>query len=165
MKTLLLNGSPNALQGNSQIFIDKFNEGFSESCEVICIRHKKPQEVASYMHTFECVLIVMPLYIHAMPGIVLKLFEAMEYNDKQKIGFIIQSGFSESSQSRFAVRILEHQVKRLGSEYVGTEIKPGAAGIKMMPEKANKQLFEQLRLLGAKFSKTNQFDKALIRQL
>lgn len=117
MKTLLLNGSPNALQGNSQIFIDKFNEGFSESCEVICIRHKKPQEVASYMRTFECVLIVMPLYIHAMPGIVLKLFEVMKHNDKQKLGFIIQSGFSESFQSRFAVHILEQQVKRLGSEY------------------------------------------------
>lgn len=44
-------------------------------------------------------------------------------------------------------------------------IKPGAAGIKMMPEKANKQLFEQLRSLGVQFSKSNQFDKALIRQL
>ncbi|MCG2730260.1 MAG: NAD(P)H-dependent oxidoreductase [Acetobacterium sp.] len=77
MKTLLLNGSPRADHGNTQLFIDHFQSGLTQPLPVRYILRENPEKLALAMKDYNTILLVMPLYIHAMPGIVMKLFEEL----------------------------------------------------------------------------------------
>lgn len=103
MKTLILNGSPRADHGNTQLFIDHFQSGLTQPLPVRYVSRENPATLALEMTDYDTILLVMPLYIHAMPGMVMRLFEAMnrQTTDHKKIGFIVQAGFIESSTARF----------------------------------------------------------------
>ncbi|NLO09709.1 MAG: hypothetical protein GX129_07520 [Clostridiales bacterium] len=95
-------------------------------------------------------LFVFPLYVHAMPGSVMKFFEELRpINNKDvHMAFLVQSGFPETSQSYYLRPYLELITKRLGVSYDGTIIKGGVEGLKMKPEKANKKFFDQMGQVG-----------------
>nr|WP_036942549.1 hypothetical protein [Pseudobacteroides cellulosolvens] len=60
--------------------------------------------MANYLEKFDTVIIILPLYIHAMPGIVMKFIEHLKPTSVQgkSIGFIIQAGFIETAQEFLA---------------------------------------------------------------
>ncbi len=78
MKTLILNGSPRAAQGNTEVFIRQFMRGAGQSCPVRYVAKEPASEIAQAVRGCGVLLVFLPLYVHAMPGIVLKVFEQMK---------------------------------------------------------------------------------------
>ncbi len=61
---------------------------------------------------------------------------------------------------------MEKLARRLGSPYLGAVVKGGCEGVRMMPEKANRKLFEALQALGREFGATGTpFDAERLRAL
>ena len=167
MRTLVVNASPKAKNGNTEVFIKKFTKGMKEPCEISYAAKEDSLQLAQYMKQFDTVIVAMPLYIHAMPGIVMKLIECMEptSDNGKAMGFIVQSGFMESAQSKYLERYLSALTKRLNYTYIGTVIKGGSAGVYMMPEKMNKRLFQQLHLFGEHFEINGSFCPEVVAEL
>jgi len=164
MKTIIINGSPKGEGGNTHIFASHFIKGMGMSCEMRCIVKEDYRSLAEEIENFDSVVFIMPLYVHAMPGIVMKLLEHMKTLElgNRSMGFIIQSGFTEPAQSRFAKRYFEQVSNRLKYNYLGTVIKGGAAGTYLMPDNMNKKLFTALEELGSYYNKTGQFSEKVI---
>lgn len=167
MATLLVNGSPKAKTGNTQVFIRKFVTRMKTPYEICYAAMEDSSHIATYMKEFDAVIVVMPLYIHAMPGIVMKILECMEPSADvgKKLGFIVQSGFMESAQSKYLEMYLSSLAKNLNYTYLGTVIRGGSAGIYMMPEKMNTKLFKQLGMLGEYFDKNGSFDMDIVKKM
>lgn len=167
MKTLIINGSPKKESGNTEVFIRQFIQGMKSPCEVCYASKGNYKQIAEYLQGFDTVIFAMPLYIHAMPSIVMKIFEYMEptLDHGKSMGFIVQSGFIESAQSIHLERYLTALAKRLNYTYLGTVIKGGSAGVSMMPENMNKKLFFNLHRLGEHFEVSSSFDSEVIEEL
>jgi len=167
MRTLVINGSPKGKNGNTEIFIQQFIAGMKVPCEICYVVNEDRLQLATYIKQFDTVIVAMPLYIHAMPGIVMKLIECMEpASDGGKVmGFIVQSGFMESAQSKYLERYLSVLTKHLNYTYLGTVIRGGSAGLYMMPVQMNKKLFKQLRMLGEHFELNGSFHRGITMEL
>lgn len=167
MKMIMINGSPKGKNGNTEIFIQKFMKGMKVPFEVRHIARESSQQIVQDLLQFDTVIVAMPLYIHAMPGIVMKMFELMEpvVDEGKSMGFIVQSGFIESEQSKYLEQYLAAFAKRLNYAYLGTVIKGGSAGIYMMPEKMNEKLFSQLKRLGEHFEMSGSFHPEVVKEL
>lgn len=167
MKTLILNGSPRADHGNTQLFIDHFQSGLTQPLPVRYVSRENPATLALEMTDYDTILLVMPLYIHAMPGMVMRLFEAMnrQTTDHKKIGFIVQAGFIESSTARFLENYLTALACRLNYTYLGTVIKGDAASCSILPHFLFGKLFKQLKALGAYYEKNGSFNPDIVKKL
>lgn len=167
MRTLIINGSPKAKNGNTEIFINNFVKAMKTPYEICYAANRDGLEIANHMKEFDTVIVAMPLYIHSMPGIMMKIIELMEpaSDAGKRMGFLVQSGFIESAQSKYLERYLAILTKNLNYNYLGTAIRGGSAGTYMMPEKMNKKLFKQLGMLGEYFDKNGCFDKEIIKEL
>lgn len=168
MKTIILNGSPkgSSATSNTNIFIKSFMKGMKKECEVRCINGENLQELAQYIKKFDSIIIVMPLYIHAMPGIVMKFIEHLEPAVKvgQSIGFIIQAGFPESAHEKFVEQYFAQLANQYDYHYLGTVSKGGAAFIYNMPERFEK-LYALLTELGRTYEKRHIFDEEIVKRL
>lgn len=167
MRTLIINGSPKSKNGNTEIFIKKFLKEMKAPHEICYAANEDKLQIANYMKQFDTVIVAMPLYIHAMPGIVMKLIECMEpaQDCGKSMGFIVQSGFMESVHSKYLERYLSSLTKQLNYTYLGTVIRGGSAGIYMMPEKMNKRLFKQLSTLGEYFERNGTFNIETVEEM
>ncbi|MDW7657134.1 MAG: hypothetical protein SCM11_08160, partial [Bacillota bacterium] len=79
----------------------------------------------------------------------------------QSIGFIIQSGYPESSESEIICRYLKKSVERLGYKFLGAIAKGECAGLAIMPERY-KKLLNDFSEFGVSFEQTGRFDKYYI---
>jgi hypothetical protein len=168
MNTIILNGSPkgNSKNSNSRIFAEEFVRNMKNPCEIKCIANTNLKELARYVEGFDTIIIILPLYIHAMPGIVMKLIENMEpATTKDKyIGFMIQAGFIETAQERFVQAYFADLAKQLNYNYLGTVSKGQAAGIYMYP-KMFKKVFKLINDLGRAYEETHVFDRDIVEKL
>lgn len=168
MSLLILNGSPRGKNNsNTNIFINQFVKEMTIPYEIKQIVGEDPAELANYLRGFDTVIFTMPLYIHAMPGAVMKLFEHMIpiVEEGKSIGFIVQAGFVETEQQKYLIRFFKIFATRLHYNYLGTIQKGDAMSISVFPERFNRKLFSQLNKLGKVFEETGAFDVALIEQL
>lgn len=166
MRTIILNGSPKAQNGNSEIFIQQFTKEMSNSYEVKYIAKEDPEYLAEYLKGFDSIIIVLPLYIHAMPGIVMKFIEEIEpFSEKKSLGFILQCGFTESSQCKYVESYFDSLARQLNCNYLGTALKGEAAGIYMMPKFMTKKIFKLLNEFGRAYDQTHSFDKLIMKQM
>lgn len=167
MKLLIINGSPHGEKGNTGIFITQFVNGMKEIPMVSCIKKEKPEAIAEKIKNFDTILIVMPLYVHAMPGPVMKLFENLQVQNtgNKSLGCIVQMGFSGSAHADYARRCMKQQAKRLHMKYLGTVARCGAAGTSMVPEFMNRKLFKDLEKLGSYFQETGTFHRETVQKL
>jgi hypothetical protein len=167
----VFNGSPRGRKGNTPIMLEQFGAGFASraghSYEIHHLNRMKERDL--HVQTFanaDCVWLGFPLYTDAMPGMVKDFIEALEPLRKQgqipPIGFLVQSGFPEALHSRHIERYLQKLAARLGAPYLGTIVKGGGEGLRMMPEKANRKLFESLQELGTRFAMSGRLDPALL---
>jgi len=174
VRLTVFNGSPRTKGSNTKILLEKLLDGFEASAgnsyELLYLN--RINDTDRFRRAFagaEYVLLAFPLYTDAMPGIVKAFIESLEpfcgREGNPPIGFIVQSGFPEAAHSRYVERYLEKLAARLGCKYVGTIIKGGCEGVRSMPEKMNRKLFETLRQLGKTFGKTGRFDQVLIHKL
>ncbi len=131
------------------------------------IAKEDPCVLAKYIQPFDVIIIVLPLYVHAMPGIVMKFIEQLEPFTQAgtSIGFILQFGFPESSQADYIEPYFNSLAKQLNCNYLGTVLKGEAAGIYMMPHFVTKKIFKQLNALGRNYNQTYTFDKEIMEAL
>ena len=167
MSVLIINGSPKGENGNTEVFINQFVQAMKIPCKMSYAAKEDSLYLAEYMREFDTVLFAMPLYVHAMPGIVMKIIEQLQPAGEagQSIGFIVQSGFVESAQSEYLERYLSVLTKSLNYTYLGTVRRGGSAGVYMMPEQMNQKLFKQLHTLGEHFEQTGSFDMEIVREM
>lgn len=80
------------------------------------IRYVKedPAALAAIMEEYDCWLFFFPLYVNAMPGIVMRLFEHLHPNEGRKVGYFIQYGFEEAFQSKWLCAVLKNFNRRMG---------------------------------------------------
>lgn len=168
MNTIILNGSPkgNSKNSNTRIFTEEFVRNMKNPCEIKCISNSDPKELSKYVQGFDTIIIMLPLYIHAMPGIVMKFIERLEPAtiEVKSIGFFVQAGFIETAQERFAERYFADLAKQLNYNYLGTVSKGGAAGIYMFPKMFRKVL-KLTADLGMAYEEIHDFDKHIVKRL
>ncbi|MEG0366513.1 MAG: hypothetical protein RR585_06740 [Coprobacillus sp.] len=163
MKLLWINGSPNGKKGNSDIFIKKMQLGMKNQGDIKYVVQEDLAKLAKEMLDYEMIIIVMPLYVFAMPGIVMRLFEEMTHDYTGiRIGFVVQYGFIEGKFSCYLDQYLKQYSTSLNMDYMGSVYRGGSAGVYVMPEKMNKKLFKRLSLLGESIEKNLQFDQSIV---
>ncbi len=174
MKLTVFNGSPRGQGSNTKVLLEQYLKGFESnagnSYEVFYLnRVKQAERFRQAFAEAEQVLLAFPLYTDAMPGLVKAFIETLEplcgRDGNPAIGFIVQSGFPEAAHSRYVERYLEKLAARLGCSYVGAIVKGGVEGVRVRPDKANRDLFEAFYQLGRIFGETGQFDTALLHEL
>lgn len=163
MKTIILSGSPKLnSQGSGSYFLAKaFVNGMKNPCEIRTIAKEDHTILAKYTQQFDSMIIILPNYIHSIPSGALDFLNKLPPTDgNHAIGFIIQSGYPESSESEIMVRLFKKCAQRLGYTYLGTVVKGSCAGIAFMPEKFGKLAMRFARL-GALFEETGHFDEKI----
>lgn len=168
---VIYNGSPRGNYSNSKLIIEKIIMGMkSQGVENIELRNliniKEHKIWAEDFDSVENNLFVFPLYVHAMPGSVMKFFEQLKpaNNKNVHMAFLVQSGFPETSQSYYLRPYLELITKRLGVSFDGIIIKGGVEGIQIKPEKANKKFFEQMEEIGRTYANKGIMDLNLKKE-
>ena len=163
MNTIILNASPKGnRQGCGSWFLAQaFVGGMKNPCEIRAIAKEDHAALAEYTRQFDKIVMILPNYIHAIPSGALDFINKLPPTDGSRaIGFIIQSGYAESSESAIAVRLLQKCAQRLGYAYLGTVVKGGCGGLAIMPEKYGK-LMAQFARFSAHFEETGRFDEEL----
>ena len=166
----IFNGSPRGNRGNTPIMLKQFGEGFSSITGNTYNMHNlnRMNDHEKFFQLFreaKCVWLGFPLYTDAMPGMVKTFIESLEplrgQVNNPPIGFLVQSGFPEALHSRYVERYLEKLAARLDTPYLGTIVKGGGEGVRMMPEKRNASLFSALQGLGRGFAQNGGLDSDL----
>lgn len=198
MRLTVFNGSPRGKNSNTKVLLDHFLEGFvathGNAYELVYLIHvKEGKKFFNLFQEAEEVLLAFPLYTDAMPAIVKTFIELLEplcgRAGLPAIGFIVQSGFPESTHSQYIKRYLEKLAGRLGCLYKGTVIKGGVEGIRVYPlidkrlhkwiikigkamdfagighllDKEN--LCKRFYMLGKTYGETGEFDKETVKKL
>jgi len=173
---LLLNGSPRGERSNSSKMLARVAEGWMQSggqpAEILHLAN--PANFARAVNAFHesnVVLLGMPLYTDAMPGLVKTYIEAIGSRAKTApssalkpaLGFLVQSGFTEALHSRFVERYLEKLAQRLGVPYAGTIVRGGGGAIEEMPENANNKLWQGLCTLGEQLARDGRFSETELK--
>jgi NAD(P)H-dependent FMN reductase len=171
---LLLNGSPRGPRSNSMKMLarlaERWESGESDDEHHVQVLHLARQaDFARAVEDFtrvDTVILGMPLYTDSMPALVKAYIEALApyagRSDCPRLGFLVQSGFSEAHHSRALERYLEKLPRRLGCAYAGTVVRGGGEALQAMPEEANKQLWGRLRELGRSLAVDGRFDPSLL---
>jgi multimeric flavodoxin WrbA len=170
----LFNGSPRGRKGNTPIMLEQIGRGFSQAGgDVDAVFHlNRLKETRRFVQAFadaECAWLGFPLYTDAMPAIVKVFIEALAplrgRPGNPPIGFLVQSGFPEALHSRHIERYLERLARRLGSPYLGTIVKGGGEGVRLMPESANQPLFANLQAVGRSLAESGRLDGDILAQI
>lgn len=170
-KWVIYNGSPRGNNSNSKLIIEKIIMGMKaqgiKDIEVRNLININEHKVwAETLSSTQNNLFVFPLYVHSMPGSVMKFFEQLKpvKNKDIHMAFLVQSGFPETSQSYYLRPYLELLTKRLGVSHDGIIIKGGVEGIRMKPEKANKKFFDQMETIGKSYASKGIMDLTLKKE-
>lgn len=139
-KLILYNGSPRLSGSNTAIILSAISDAFGSSIEIRDLKHKKMwKQWASEFQNDNAVIFALPLYVHAMPSHVMAFIEMLQPSIGS-LGFIIQQGFPESSQSYYLEAYFERLTKRLQRNYMGTAIKGSGEGLHLQPAKGQAKI-------------------------
>ncbi len=168
---VVFNGSPRGRKGNTPILLEQFARGFQHAPDrsVETYHLSKTRDISRFVDAFQnaqCVIIGFPLYTDAMPGIVKEFIDALEplvgRKNNPPMAFLVQSGFGEDHHSRYVQRYLESLAKRLGSPNLGTLVRGGCEGVRIMPEQMNRKTFDALHTLGEQLAQEGGFTQTAI---
>ena len=174
MKLTVFNGSPRGNRSNTKILLEHFLAGFATTSGntyelAYLVPAQEEDDLVRLFREAEQVLLAFPLYTDAMPALVKTFIESLKplcgQQGNPDLGFIVQSGFPESTHSRYVERYLEKLAARLGCRDTGTIIKGGIEGIQSFPTGMNRSLFKSFFNLGTIFGATGRFDEKILRQL
>lgn len=174
MRLTVFNGSPRGKSGNTEILLQKVIDGFSTAAEAdiqwVHLNNAKKREAADEAFaSSDLILLGFPLYTDAMPGLTKEFIEILapfiSKPDNPRMAFLVQSGFPESSHSRYVERYLEKLARRLNAPYAGTVVKGGCEGVRIMPPQMNQKLFDGLIALGKDLGQSGQFDPERLKKL
>ncbi len=173
---LLLNGSPRGERSNSMRMLAWVAQGWQraggQAPQVLHLA--RPSDFAQAVEAFvpaDVVLLGMPLYTDAMPGIVKSYIEAIAPRvsaaqagqTTPTLGFLVQSGFPEALHSRLLERYLQKLAQRLNAPYAGTIVRGAGESLQSMPEEATRKLSGRLRVLGQQLAREGRFGAAELK--
>lgn len=168
---IIYNGSPRRKTSNSKILIEQMLIGMkSGGVEEVIVRELADQKMHDLwieeFSEYDNHLFVFPLYVHAMPGVVMKFIEKLRvYNNSNiHMAFFIQSGFPETSQSYYIRPYFSLLAKRLGVSFDGVMVKAGVEGMQLNSQEKNKKLFGQMQQFGRTYAKEGIMDKQLLEE-
>ena len=139
-KLILYNGSPRLSGSNTALILEAISDAYGTNIEIRDLKQKKMwDQWAEDFPQDGAVIFVLPLYVHAMPSHVMEFIEMLQPS-KGSLGFIVQQGFPESSQSFYLEAYLERLTQRLQRDYMGTAIKGGVEGLQLQPENEQKKI-------------------------
>ncbi|WP_312645579.1 NAD(P)H dehydrogenase [Hydrogenoanaerobacterium sp.] len=167
MNTIILNGSPklNPKMSNTQFLAEEFIKDIKNPVEIKRISDCDPDELAEYIKRYDNVIILFPLYIHAMPGPVASFLEKLKPAEQGKnLGFIIQSGFPDTHHHQYVTPYLKRLAERLNCNYLGAVCKGECAAIYQFPD-GFKKTIDMFYRLGKEFDKTNAFDEKIVKEM
>lgn len=173
MNLVLYNGSPRGKESNSMTLINQFVIGLEETGIKDCQVHhlaagKRLEEHLKAFQSADAVLLFLPLYTDAMPAVVMRFIEALppgKSGEGKKMGFVIQSGFREPVHSDPVAEYFRLLCRSLGAEFLGSVVRGGSEGLRMMPPFMTKKPFAQFQKLGRVFGETGKLDEVLIRKI
>lgn len=169
MNTIILNGSPkgNAKNSSSYLLAKAFVSNMDKPYKIYSIYKDAWEDLMAAVQQADCIIIITPNYIHSVPAKTLDFIYSLPKGDgKKHIGYIIQSGYPESSESDIICRYLERLTNCLGYTFLGTVVKAGCAGLGICADlNIMQNKFEPLKndfsAFGALFEKTKAFDPSL----
>lgn len=139
-KLILYNGSPRRNGSNTALILKAISDAYGPNIVIRDLKQKKMwAQWAADFTSESAVIFVLPLYVHAMPSHVMAFLEMLQPS-QGSLGFIVQQGFPESSQSYFLEAYLERLTQRLQREYIGTAIKGGVEGFQLQSAKEQKKI-------------------------
>ena len=168
---LLLDGSPRGARSNTMKMLSRVGEGWEtaggEPAKVLHLARRADfAEAVSGFAESGTVVLGMPLYTDSMPALVKTYIEALApyvgRPGNPRIGFLVQSGFTEALHSRPLEAYLAKLATRLGCEYAGTIVRGGGEALQMMPDQASEKLWAALRELGTSLAAESRFDTDLL---
>jgi hypothetical protein len=139
-KLIIYNGSPRIQGSNTALILKAISDASGANVVVRDLKQKKmwAQWAADFPQD-NAVLFVLPLYVHAMPSHVMAFLEMLQPSSGS-LGFIVQQGFPESSQSYFLEAYFENLTRRLQRDYIGTAIKGEIEGFQLQPAKEQEKI-------------------------
>lgn len=164
MKNIILNGSPkgNAENCGSYLLARAFVNKMSAPYEIRSIVKENRESLIESVRNADNIIMIAPNYIHSIPSETLDFLYALPRSQgNQSIGFIIQSGYPESSESEIICRYLKRLGERLGYNVLGAIAKGECAGLAIMPKRF-KRLQNDFSEFGYLFEHTGEFDKLFI---
>ena len=139
-KLILYNGSPRVSGSNTALILKAISDAYGANIVVRDLKQKKMwAQWATDFSSESAVIFVLPLYVHAMPSHVMAFLEMLQPSPGA-LGFIVQQGFPESSQSYYLEAYVERLTRRLQRDYMGTAIKGGIEGFQLRPAKEQEKI-------------------------
>lgn len=141
-KLVIYNGSPRIKGSNTALILQEIVAKHGDHVEIRDLKQTEHwQRWAASFEKDTAVIFAMPLYVHAMPSHVMAFIEKLKPS-VGSLGFIVQQGFPESSQSYYLEAYFEKLTQRLGRAYLGTAIKGGMEGLQMRPVQGQQQMIQ-----------------------
>ena len=163
MHVVIINGSPRVQKySNTEQIIAAFAKGLSEkgiTFEAYAISNRKTWDTIrdAYIKNDE-ILIALPLYVECVPGLLLEFLETLPKKDERtRLSFLLQSGFTEGCQLRCGEAFLEKLPGYLGVRYGGCLVKGGNFGIRIMDEEKQAQATKPYQAMGRLFAEGEGF--------
>lgn len=144
MKIALINGSPKVKNSTSEMLLNDIKSYISQQAEIIEIdMHKSilSDENLKQMKSVDILVFSFPLYVDGIPGHFLsclsQLEETCNMNDKINVYGIVNCGFYEGQQAKYALDILENWCIKMGVVWSGGIGVGGGGGLSQMPNYKN----------------------------
>ena len=170
---LLLNGSPRGPRSNSMKMLARVGEGWANAggdVQTLHLAHAGDfTRAVDEFGRADVVLLGMPLYTDSMPALVKTYIETLApyvgRAGNPRLGFLVQSGFSEALHSRPLEHYLGKLARRLGCAYAGTIVRGGGEALQAMPDGASRRLWERLCGLGRSLATDGHFDSQSLAEV
>ncbi len=183
MKRLFVNGSPRGKESNSRLILSWIAEGMAnagvtsdgatgsgETSEPEILDLARTRELDAQRESFlsaDEIVMIMPLYTDSMPGLVKRFIDSLadvprDRLSGKRIAFIVQSGFPEGIQGETLARYLTRLATRCGWINLGTLVKGGIEGIKIMPPAMTKKTRALFQSFGESLARDGVVDPAVI---
>ena len=175
MKRLALNGSPRGQRSNSRLILGWISSGMAEAGAEPppILELSRTAERESQLRAFleaEEVLLVFPLYTDSVPGVVKDFLDSLAGVDPallkgKRFAFVVHSGFPESIHSEPVGRYLTRLCSRLGMACVGSALKGGSEGLRLMPDRMVGRTRLRFARLGGSLAGEGRFDPGTVALL
>ncbi len=162
---IIYNGSPRPSGSNTALILQAIADAYGANVVVRDLKQKKLwAQWAADFPAERAVLFALPLYVHAMPSHVMAFLELLQPSPGS-LGFIVQQGFPESSQSYFLEAYFERLTQRLQRDYMGTAIKGGIEGLQLYPAKKQAAILAPFVELVGSVLESGQMSAPILAQL
>lgn len=172
MKRLLVNGSPRGKESNSRLILSWIAEGLGGG-DIPVIDLARRKELGAQREAFldaDEAIVAFPLYTDNAPGIMLNFVESLADADRgrlagKRVAFIVQSGFPESIHSEAVASYLGRLCSRLGFIHLGTIVKGGVEGVRIMPDRMRAKLKANCVRAGRELAAEGRFSDELVERM